>query len=189
MPDPGFWSFLSKNENMELAKAYGPLVVSAFAAIAAGAISWRLGSGQLSIAKAQKQVASDQKNIAFDKLRLDLFRDRFECYKQVEKLSLKYASRGLKEFDDAMLSALRDFDDEVSRAYFLYPPEVHQYLDGLRRRVTQIPVLAVTRNDLNDPNRAEAIKEGYRLISELIGESARAREVFGPFLSFGHIRS
>ena len=189
MNDGGVEAFLLDKQNLELARAYGSMLVTLLAAIAAGFISWRLGKGQLRIARAQATTAIEQRDIARDKLRLDLFEERFECYKAVEAFSTKYASRGLKQFDDEMLRGLWEFDKHLSKAYFLFPSDIHGYLNELRDRATKIPQLAAVRDSGDPQSRQLAITQGYDLLRELLSETTRAREIFSLYLSFGHIRS
>jgi hypothetical protein len=68
----------------------GPFATIVAASVAVF-VTWRLGSGQLSIAKQQAATAQQQAELAAVRLQHDLFDRRFAIYEAAQKLVKKYS--------------------------------------------------------------------------------------------------
>lgn len=106
----------------------GP-IATIIAAAAAVFVTWRLGSGQLRIAKQQAAIARQQAELATVRLQHDLFDRRFAVYEAAHKLLLEIPGAG-----NVSAEVLQAFDRETGKSVFLLNREITDYLSDIRKR-------------------------------------------------------
>jgi hypothetical protein len=157
----------------DLLKDFAGPVATITAAAVAVFITWRLGRGQLAIAKQQAVTAQQQANTALKRLNLDLYERRFNIYNAA--LDLYQAS--LKKGLDDILSAEFIFVRAFRESLFLFERQdgIYDTLDKISEGQSSITA--------NEKNSAEKAKNPKIEINQLVAENAaKARVEFEKLL-------
>lgn len=134
----------------------GPIATVIAAGVAAW-FAWRLGTGQLDIARQQAETAKQQAELAAVRLQHDLFDRRFSIYEVTVNLLLE-AVRQKNIPDDVY----RAFVLGKEQAVFLLDHEIISYLSIVQERSTRLIAISDT---LSEP-AATSDDERKRLIDE-----------------------
>lgn len=121
-----------------------------------------------------------QHKLAKDKFKLDLFEKRFAVYKGIQRFLTIIHQKS--EFDDGQLF---EFRRDTQNATFLFGSEITKYINmidskalKMRSIVSQYQPLPVGKD------RSVLVENQDQLLTELIAELPRLREVFAPYLRF-----
>jgi hypothetical protein len=115
-----------------LLKDFAGPVATIIAAMVAVFVTWRLGSGQQSIAEQQAITARQQANTALDQLRYNLFQKRYSIYKCGIDL-IRLLENGIQNPTDIV-----PFLETLDEARFFFADEVCQLLDALKKSSEQL---------------------------------------------------
>ena len=108
----------------------GP-VATIIAAAVAVFVTWRLGRGQLRIAKQQATTARQQAETALDQLRYNLFEKRYAIYNTAKEMIKFIATEG-SNLTMERSSKIAQCFNALEEARFFFSPETCQWLHTLR---------------------------------------------------------
>ena len=148
------------------------------AAAAAVLVTWRLGKGQLNIARQQATIAQQQAELAAIRLQHDLFDRRFAVYVATRELI-----RTVVQHSHANEHQIFDFRVKTSDARFLLDDEISTYLEEFANKAWDILMLESELNALNDPADREANICQQRTLKDWIRNQHQAlADKFVPYL-------
>ena len=97
----------------DLFKDFAGPVATITASMVAVFFTWRLGKGQLAIAKQQAATAQQQANTPLERLNLDLYERRFNVYTAVLDLYQADMRKGLRDIEEAELIFIKAFRESL----------------------------------------------------------------------------
>jgi len=106
--------------------------------IAAGVavyVTWRLGQGQIMIAKRQADIADEQAKFASVRLQHDLFDRRFAVFEATQKLLIEVLETS--NVSDASYSA---FARDTGKSVFLFDKALDDYLGEIRGKAVALHI-------------------------------------------------
>jgi hypothetical protein len=134
-------------------------VATIIAAIAALAVTWRLGRGQL-------QIAKQQADIAFDRLRFDLFEKRYAILTAIKDL-LKYLVN-LPRDENIDASMVVKYYVVLDEALFFFPDDFCVFLQTVRDACQlYCETRDQNRGEPNSPQWMESAREIARQQTQL----------------------
>jgi hypothetical protein len=164
----------------DLATFAGP-AATIIAATVVVYFTWRLGQGQLEIAKQQATIAKQQAELADMRLQHDLFDRRYAVYEAAQKLLSDILQHA--KISDA---AYNDFVHNSGKSIFLLNKELSEYIGELRANAIN---LIMVSNRLADPDlrvgdeRIKLAHEKGALLAWFTAQFSVLVEKFTPVLS------
>jgi hypothetical protein len=164
----------------DLATLAGP-AATIIAASVAVYFTWRLGQGQLAIAKQQATIATQQAKLADIRLQHDLFDRRYAVYEAAQKLLFEVLREA--KISDV---AYDDFVHNSGKSIFLLSKELSEYIGELRANALK---LLIVRGRLADPGlrmgdkRTMLAQEEGALVAWFTAQFTVLVEKFTPILS------
>ncbi|MGD9617052.1 MAG: hypothetical protein AB7H90_04870 [Alphaproteobacteria bacterium] len=157
--------------------------------IAAGVavyVTWKLGQGQLTIARRQARIANQQAQLADIRLRHDLFDRRFEVCEAARTLLLEVFKYGNVSNED-----LGNFVRNTEKAAFFFDQGVADYLATLRRQAILLQEAASLLDDHHgvpvSPERTAAAHRRRELSEWFVAQFDVLLERFKPFLALDNV--
>ncbi len=121
-----------------------------------------------------------QYKLAKDKFKLDLFEKRFAVYKGIQRFLT--IIRQKPYFDDGQLF---EFRRDTQNATFLFGSEITKYINMIDSKALKMRSIVCQYQPLPvGKDRSILVKNQDQLLTELIDELPRLREVFAPYLRF-----
>ena len=118
--------------------------------------------------------------LAKEKFKLCLFEKRFAVYKGVQ-IFLTHISMKAKVDMDKLFEFRRDTQD----AMFLFSDDIPEYLYSIDKKALDMWAKQEGYKDLPaGEEKTNLIREGSRLLREILGEMPRLKDVFAPYLKF-----
>jgi hypothetical protein len=118
---------------VSLAGPTATIIAAVAAVLVAVLVTWRLGKGQLRIAKQQAATARQQAELAAVRLQHDLFDRRFAIYEAAQKLALEVV-----ETANVSREGWNAFIRSTEKSLFLLDKEVTDYLTDMRKRAVNL---------------------------------------------------
>jgi hypothetical protein len=158
----------------------GP-IATLLAAGAAVFVTYRLGKGQLSVARQQAVTAQQQARLADIRLQHDLFDRRFAVYAAARALLIEIIQNA-NVSNDGRNSFVRGTADAV----FLVDTDLVDYLEEIRKNSIELQRLNRVLNNSDipvGPQREKSAKEESELMLWFFDQLGVLIQKFKPFLS------
>ena len=159
----------------------GP-IATVIGAIAAILVTWRLGVGQLRIAKQQSTVAQQQAQLAAVRLQHDLFDRRFALFEAARTFLVKEIYPQMNPSTDGIFI----FAQQTATAVFLVDAPLKEYLEKLRKSAFELQRLSNLVALQQGPNHAENVEQKYQLVEWFGVQLDVLVEQFQPFLNLNY---
>jgi hypothetical protein len=160
----------------------GP-IATVIGAAAAIFVTWRLGIGQLRIAKQQSTVAQQQAQLAAVRLQHDLFERRFALFEAARTFLMKEIYPQMNPSTDGIFI----FAQQTATAVFLVDEPLKEYLEKLRKSAFELQRLSNLVALQQGPNHAENVKQKYELVEWFGGQLDVLVDKFQPFLKLDYV--
>jgi hypothetical protein len=135
----------------EFCKAFAGPIATALAAVAATAVTFKLGSNQVAIAREQAQFAAANSRATQQKLVLDLFDKRFAIVTELREAVGEFIRTAAISYETALT-----FHRAADRAKLLFGPEVSAYLETIRKALSKHRAAEVYKDSQNEVQRGRA---------------------------------
>jgi len=157
----------------------GP-IATVIGAIAAILVTWRLGVGQLRIAKQQSTVAQQQAQLAAVRLQHDLFDRRFALFEAARTFLVKEIQM------NPSTDGIFIFAQQTATAVFLVDAPLKEYLEKLRKSAFELQRLSNLVALQQGPNHSENVEQKYQLVEWFGVQLDVLVEQFQPFLNLNY---
>lgn len=136
----------------------------------------------LVIATSVAFIGFQQYRLASAKFKLELFDRRYAIYKATQKYLSIILQKAHVEYSESIT-----FLSETQDAFFLFGPEVAEYLEALYKRGIDLCSTAHQFEPLPvGPERSRMVEKNAELLKALTDELAHLKKVFEPHLSFNN---
>lgn len=166
----------------QFARDFAGPITTFVGALAAIFVTWRLGKGQLQIAREQSTVAQQQERLAAVRLQHDLFDRRFALF---EAARLFLVSEIYPQ-NNPSSEGIFLFVQKTATAVFLVDAPLKEYLEQLRKSAFELQRLSTLVSLQQGPDHTENVNQKYRLVEWFAAQLDVLVEKFQPFLKLDY---
>jgi hypothetical protein len=163
---------------------FGGPIATITGAAAAVFVTWRIGIGQLGIAKQQSTVAQQQAQLAAVRLQHDLFDRRFALFEAARTFLVKEIYPEMNPNTEGIFI----FGQQTAPAVFLVDAPLKAYLETLYKSAFELQRLStLVTLQQGGPNHADNVQQRYQLVEWFGALLDVLVAKFQPFLKLDYV--